>query len=76
MDQNDLDDIGARIGAAARQFAPDFRPTPAQEADAAAVLDGMVQVAERYGVTLADFDAVADFPRMAIQLVQSRDGRG
>ncbi|MFF5028561.1 hypothetical protein ACFY2J_30710 [Streptomyces collinus] len=29
--------------------------------------------AETYGVTFADFDAVAHFARLAIQLVQSRD---
>ncbi|MGW7087561.1 hypothetical protein ACWGH2_29250 [Streptomyces sp. NPDC054871] len=75
MNQNDLDDIGARIGAAVEQFAPDFRPTPAQGADAAAVLDGMLRAAEPYGVTFADFDAVADFARLAIQLVQSRDAQ-
>ncbi|MWA08786.1 hypothetical protein [Streptomyces sp. BA2] len=73
MDQNQVDEIGRRIGSAAAQFAPSHRPTPAQTADAAAVLHAMVQSAEIYGVTFADFDGVADFPRMAIQLVQSRD---
>ncbi|MWA10701.1 hypothetical protein [Streptomyces sp. BA2] len=75
MDQNQVDEIGRRIGAAAAQFAPDYRPTPFQTADAAAVLHGMLQAIETYGVTFADFDAVADFPRMAIQLVQHRDAQ-
>ncbi|QQC90038.1 hypothetical protein [Streptomyces alfalfae] len=73
MNQSDLDNIGHRIGAAAAQFAPEFRPTPGQMADAASVLRDMVRGAEQHGVTLAQFDAVADFPRLAIQLVQDRD---
>ncbi|MCX4669966.1 hypothetical protein OG453_25305 [Streptomyces sp. NBC_01381] len=75
MDQNQIDDIGHRIGSAAAQFAPSHKPTPLQKADAAAVLHAMVQATEIYGVKFADFDAVADFPRMAIQLVQSRDAQ-
>ncbi|MFG2652718.1 hypothetical protein [Streptomyces sp. NPDC048436] len=73
MDQNQIDDIARRIASAAAQFAPDYRPTPAQKADASAVLHGMLRAIEIYGVTFAHFDAVADFPRMAIQLVQHRD---
>ena len=73
MDQSLIDEIGRRIGSAADQYAPSRKPTPAQKADAAAVLHAMVQSVESYGVTFDDFDAVADFPRMAIQLVQSRD---
>jgi hypothetical protein len=73
MDQHDLDNIGRRIGKAARQFAPSHRPTPAQTADAASILRDMVEATRIYGVQLSDFDAVADFPRLALQLVQQRD---
>lgn len=75
MDQNQIDDIARRINSAAAQFAPSYKPTPAQKADAASVLHGMLRAIEIYGVGFADFDAVADFPRMAIQLVQHRDAR-
>lgn len=75
MKQNDLDSIGSRIGAAAEQFAPDYKPSAFQCADAAAVLAAMAEAVERYGVRLEHFDAVADFPRLAIQLVQQRDNR-
>ncbi|OLZ63960.1 hypothetical protein AV521_37580 [Streptomyces sp. IMTB 2501] len=73
MNQNDLNEIGHRIASAAAQFAPGHRPTAHQVADAAAILHGMLQTAETYGVTFAHFDGVADFPRMVIQLVQTRD---
>ncbi|MCX5048251.1 hypothetical protein [Streptomyces sp. NBC_00474] len=73
MNQNDLNHIGRRIAQAAAQFAPGHRPTAAQTADAAAILHGMLQAVETYGVTFAHFDVVADFPRMAIQLVRARD---
>ena len=73
MNQNDLNHIAQRIGSAAAQFAPAHRPTALQVADAAAILHGMLEVAETYGVTFAHFDGVADFPRMALQLVQARD---
>ncbi|WP_327691497.1 hypothetical protein OG870_25545 [Streptomyces sp. NBC_00461] len=73
MNQNDLNDIGRRIGSAALEFAPSHRPTPAQMADAASVLRDMIQATEIHGVTFADFDAVAHFARLAIQLVQARD---
>ena len=73
MNQHDVNDIGRRIGSAAAQFAPGHRPTAFQMADAAAILHGMLQAVEIYGVTFAHFDSVADFPRMAIQLVQARD---
>ncbi|MFI5805672.1 hypothetical protein [Streptomyces sp. NPDC051561] len=73
MDQHDLDNIGRRIGEAARQFAPAHQPTPEQTATAASVLRDMVDATRIYGLQLSDFDAVADFPRMAIQLVQQRD---
>ncbi|MCX5423644.1 hypothetical protein [Streptomyces sp. NBC_00078] len=73
MNQNDLDNIAHRIGSAAMEFAPGHRPTAAQVADAASILHGMLQTAEPYGVTFADFDGVAHFARLAIQLVQSRD---
>ncbi|MEV8318875.1 hypothetical protein AB0Q95_32440 [Streptomyces sp. NPDC059900] len=75
MDQHQIDEIAARITSAAAQFAPSHKPTPAQKADAASVLHGMLRGIETYGVTFADFDAIADFPRMAIQLVQRRDTR-
>lgn len=39
------------------------------------MLRDMVAAAERHGLTLGDFDAVADFPRMAVQLVQQRDAQ-
>ncbi|WP_309049082.1 hypothetical protein [Streptomyces sp.] len=54
---------------------PSRKPSALQCADAAAVLDDMVRVAEQYGVTFADFDAVADFPRLVIQLIQQRDAQ-
>ncbi|MCD7445048.1 hypothetical protein K4B79_43520 [Streptomyces lincolnensis] len=73
MDQHDLNDIAHRIASAAAQFGPGYRPTGAQKADAASVLRDMIQAAETHGVTFADFDGVADFPRLAIQLVQTRD---
>lgn len=75
MNQNDLNDIAARIGSAAMEFAPGHRPTPGQAADAASVLRDMIQAAGMHGVTFADFDGVAHFARLAIQLVQSRDAR-
>ncbi|MFK4068716.1 hypothetical protein [Streptomyces sp. NPDC029674] len=75
MAQNQLDDVAARIVSAAAQFAPSHRPTAAQKADAAAVLSEMLQATAIYGLTFADFDGVADFPRMAIQLVQHRDAQ-
>lgn len=75
MKQSELDEIGARIGAAAREFTPGYGPTPVQKADAAAVLAAMLVGVAEYGVTFAHFDSVADFPRMAIQLVQRRDAR-
>ncbi|MCX5288732.1 hypothetical protein [Streptomyces sp. NBC_00183] len=73
MNQNDLNDIGQRIASAAMEFAPGYRPTAAQMADAASVLRDMIRATEIHGVTLADFDGVAHFARLAIQLVQSRD---
>lgn len=73
MNQNDINDIGRRIASATLEFAPDYRPTARQAADAAAILRDMIQAAEMHGVTFADFDAVAHFARLAIQLVQSRD---
>ncbi|MFF7525103.1 hypothetical protein [Streptomyces pseudovenezuelae] len=73
MNQNNLNDIGQRIASAAMEFAPTHRPTALQVADAAAILHGMLQAVEIYGVTFAHFDSVADFPRLAIQLAQSRD---
>ncbi|WP_233521947.1 hypothetical protein [Streptomyces triticagri] len=73
MNQHDLDHIASRIGEAARQYAPAYRPTPRQSADACALLRDMLAAVAIHGVTFADFDAVADFPRMAIQLVQHRD---
>ncbi|MEV8312546.1 hypothetical protein AB0Q95_00095 [Streptomyces sp. NPDC059900] len=75
MDQIQLDEIARRVASAARQFAPHCHPTPAQKADACSVLRDMIQATEIHGVKFADFDAVADFPRMAIQLVQSRDAQ-
>ncbi|MFE9018413.1 hypothetical protein ACFYNL_07545 [Streptomyces sp. NPDC007808] len=75
MNQHDLNDVAARIASAAAEFAPSHRPTALQVADAASVLHGILQAAEQHGVRFADFDGVADFPRLAIQLVQSRDER-
>lgn len=75
MDQNVLDEIGRRVGSAARKFTPGYGPTPVQKQDAAAVLAAMVEGVAEHGVTFAHFDSVADFPRMAIQLVQRRDAR-
>lgn len=75
MNQQDLDDIGARVGAAVDEFAPGFKPTVLQSTTACSLLRDMVQAAEAHGVTLEHFDGVADFPRMAIQLVQRRDAR-
>jgi hypothetical protein len=73
MDQHDLDHIGRRIGEAARQFAPTHRPTPAQTADAASILRDMIEATRVHGLQFSDFDAVADFPRLALQLVRQRD---
>ncbi|WP_369377563.1 hypothetical protein [Streptomyces sp. cg36] len=73
MNQSDLNDIGNRITSAALEFAPGYRPTARQKADAAAILRDMIQAAGIHGVTFADFDAVAHFARLAIQLVQARD---
>ncbi|WP_329442585.1 hypothetical protein [Streptomyces canus] len=73
MNQNDLNEIAHRVASAAMEFAPGHRPTAAQAADAAAMLRDMMQAAGMHGVTFADFDAVAHFARLAIQLVQSRD---
>ncbi|WP_405647299.1 hypothetical protein [Streptomyces sp. NBC_00019] len=73
MNQHDLDYIAHRIASAAAQYAPAHRPTAAQVADAASVLRDMLQAAQTHGVTFAHLDSVADFPRLAIQLVQSRD---
>ncbi|WP_199546617.1 hypothetical protein [Streptomyces sp. N35] len=70
MDQQQLDDIGARIGEAAAQYSPAHRPTPEQVATAASILRDMLAAVRIHGVTFADFDAVADFPRLAIQLAQ------
>lgn len=75
MDQSQLNEIGRRIGSAAAQFAPSHKPTPGQQADACSVLRDMIQATAIHGVTFADFDAVADFPHMAIQLVQHRDAQ-
>ncbi|MFF1356941.1 hypothetical protein [Streptomyces sp. NPDC058297] len=73
MNQSNLDDIATRIAYAAEQFTPSRRPNARQKADAAAVLRDMVQATATHGLGLADFDGIADFPRMAIQLVQHRD---
>ncbi|WP_330265375.1 hypothetical protein [Streptomyces griseorubiginosus] len=73
MNQHDLNEIAHRIASAAMEFAPGHRPTAAQAADAAAILRDMMQGASMHGVTTADFDGVAHFARLAIQLVQSRD---
>ncbi|MFF0084617.1 hypothetical protein ACFYR1_33615 [Streptomyces canus] len=73
MNQNDLNEIARRITSAAMEFAPGHRPTAAQAADAAALLRDMIHAAGVHGVTFANFDAVAHFTRLAIQLVQSRD---
>jgi hypothetical protein len=73
VNQNQLDEIGRRIGSAAAQFAPAHKLTPLQMADAASVLRDMVQAVAIHGVTFEHFDGVADFPRLAIQLVQRRD---
>lgn len=73
MNQRDLEYIAHRIASTAAQSAPDRRPTAAQVADAASVLRDMLQAAGMHGVTFEHFDSVADFPRLAIQLVQSRD---
>lgn len=73
MNPNDLDDIAHRIAEAAMEFTPSHRPTARQVADAASVLRDMIQAAGMHGVTFADFDRVAHFARLAIQLVQSRD---
>jgi hypothetical protein len=73
MNQNLLDEIARRIASAAMQFAPSHRPTSRQKADAASILRDMIQATEIHGLKFADFDAVADFPRMAIQVVQHRD---
>lgn len=73
MDQNTLDDIATRIAAAADAFTSGFGPSPAQRADAASVLRDLLAGAAQHGVKFADFDAVADFPRLAIQLVMARD---
>lgn len=75
MKQSELDEIDRRIAEAAGKFTPGYGPTPPQKADAAAVLAAMVTGAAEHGVTFAHFDSVADFPRMAIQLVQRRDAR-
>jgi hypothetical protein len=73
VNPSDLDNIAHRIASAAAEFAPSHRPTAGQKADAAAILRDMIQAAEPHGVTFADFDAIAHFARLAIQLVQSRD---
>lgn len=75
MKQSELDEIDRRIGEAAREFTSGYGPTPVQKQDAAAVLAAMVAGVAEHGVTFAHFDSVADFPRMAIQLVQRRDAR-
>ena len=73
MNQKDLNEVAHRVASAAMEFAPSHRPTAAQAADAAALLRDMIQAAGMHGVTFADFDGVAHFARLAIQLVQSRD---
>ncbi|MCX5260408.1 hypothetical protein OOK27_40755 [Streptomyces canus] len=73
MNQHDLNEIARRVASAAMEFAPGHQPTAAQAADAAAVLRDMMQAAGVHSVTFADFDGVAHFARLAIQLVQSRD---
>ncbi|MFG2526266.1 hypothetical protein [Streptomyces sp. NPDC048527] len=73
MNQSNLDGIATRIAYAAEQFTPRHRPSGWQKADAAAVLRDMVEASAAHGLGLADFDGIADFPRMAIQLVQHRD---
>ena len=75
MNQNHLDDIAHRIGAAVGEFASDHRPTPRQVADAASILRDVIQAAAIHGLDFEDFDGIGDFPRMAIQLVQHRDAR-
>ncbi|WP_405931024.1 hypothetical protein [Streptomyces sp. NBC_00827] len=75
MNQNDLNDIAHRIASAALELAPAHRPTARQAATAASVLRDMIEAAGMHGVTFADFDGVAHFARLAIQLVQSRDAR-
>ena len=73
MNQHDLNEIARGVASAALEFAPGHRPTAAQAADAAAGQRDMMQAAGMHGVTFADFDGVAHFARLAIQLVQSRD---
>ncbi|MET7516371.1 hypothetical protein ABZS88_23370 [Streptomyces sp. NPDC005480] len=73
MNQNQLDEIARRVSYAAKQFAPGHRPSVRQTVDACSVLRDMIQATEMHGLTFGDFDAVADFPRMALQLVKARD---
>jgi hypothetical protein len=73
VNQDDLNDIAHRIASAALEFAPGYRPTTRQKADAAAILRDMIQATEIHGVRFEHFDGIANFPRLAIQLVQYRD---
>lgn len=75
MTDRDLKYIGQRIGSAAARLNPEYAPTPGQSATAAALLRDWLQAAESHGITWSHLDAIADFPRMAIQLVQDRDAR-
>ncbi|MER5371443.1 hypothetical protein [Streptomyces sp. NPDC002722] len=71
MNEAQLDNIAARIeAAAARLGGPAV--TPAEQADAAALLRDMLEAAHHHGVGLALFDYVADLPQMALMVVRSK----
>ncbi|MGW9376356.1 hypothetical protein ACWGVR_40815 [Streptomyces xanthophaeus] len=70
MHETQLDYLPARITAsAARLGGP--AATPAEKADAAALLRDLLEAARSHGVTLAHFDAVADLPQAALMVIRS-----
>lgn len=70
MNESQLDNVIARIDAsAARLGGPAV--TPAERADAAALLRDMLEAAHRHGVGLRHFDYLVDLPQTALMAVRS-----
>ena len=49
--------------------------TEQQRADARALLTDLLAAAEKYGVTLADFDGAIDLPGGCVDVITDRDAR-
>lgn len=73
MNDDQLDNIPARIAAAAAALHGTPKATAEQKATACSVLRDMLAGAAQHGLTLADFDALVDLPGAAIHAVIAKD---